>query len=94
MPRKCPFTGKRTQVGRQITRRGKAKYLGGVGRKITGSTKRKFRANMQRVRAVINGTPTRINVSVKAIRMGKITKPLRRDYKKPVEESAAAPANP
>ena len=87
MPRVCPFTGKRTHVGRQITRRGKAKYLGGVGRKVTGKTKRTFRANMQRVRAVIDGKPTRINVSAKAIRMGLITKPVRRDYKKP--EAAA-----
>ena len=93
MPRKCPFTGKRTQVGRQITRRGKAKYLGGVGRKITGKTKRTFKVNMQRVRAVVNGRPTRINVSAKAIRMGLISKPLRRDYRKPVEETASARAS-
>jgi large subunit ribosomal protein L28 len=88
MSRTCPFTGKRTQVGRSITRRGKAKYLGGVGRKITGKTKRTFKVNIQRVRAVINGKPTRINVSVKAIRMGKITKPVRRDYVKPAAEAA------
>ena len=81
MPRVCHFTGKKTTFGNQKTHRGKAKYLGGVGRKITGKTKRKFRANMQRVRAVIDGKVVRINVSVKAIRMGKITKPLRRDYK-------------
>jgi large subunit ribosomal protein L28 len=89
MPRKCPFTGKITHVGRQITRRGKAKYLGGVGKKITGKTKRTFKANMQRVRAVVNGTPTRINVSAKAIRMGMITKPVRRDYKKPAADASS-----
>jgi large subunit ribosomal protein L28 len=94
MPRKCPFTGKRTHTGRQITRRGKAKYLGGVGRKVTGKTKRTFKANMQRVRAVVNGAPTRINISAKALRMGMISKPLRREYQRPAEESAstAAPA--
>jgi large subunit ribosomal protein L28 len=81
MPRVCPFTGKKTRSGRQITRRGKAKYLGGVGRKTTGKTKRKFRANIQRVRAVVNGRVMRINVSAKAIRMGKIAKPLKRNYK-------------
>ena len=90
MPRVCPFTGKRTHVGRQITRRGKAKYLGGIGRKITGKTKRTFKANMQRVRAVVNGRPTRINVSAKAIRMGLISKPVRRDYKKPADEAPKA----
>ena len=91
MPRVCPFTGKRTHVGRQITRRGKAKYLGGIGRKVTGSTKRTFKANMQRVRAVIDGRVRRITVSTKAIRMGMITKPVRRDYEKPAK--AAAPSS-
>ncbi|MFB3892557.1 MAG: 50S ribosomal protein L28 [Phycisphaerae bacterium] len=100
MPRVCPFTGKRTTTGRQITRRGKAKYLGGVGRKITGKTKRTFRANMQKVRAVIDGEVRRITVSTKAIRMGLITKPVRRDYVKPqaqaqgAAQAAPAPASP
>ena len=78
MPRVCPFTGKKTASGRQYTRRGKAKYLGGVGRKVTGKTKRKFRVNIQRVRAVIGGHVVRINVSTSAIRNGEIVKPLRR----------------
>jgi len=81
MPRQCPFTGKRTRAGRSISRRGKAKYLGGVGRKVTSKTKRKFKANMQRVRAVIDGQVVRINVSTKAIRNGMIVKPAKRDYK-------------
>ena len=81
MPRQCPFTGKKTASGRQYARRGKAKYLGGVGLKVTGKTKRKFRVNIQRVRAVIDGEVQRINVSAKAIRGGFITKPLKRDYK-------------
>jgi len=81
MPRVCPFTGKKTVAGRQMSKRGKAKYLGGVGVKTTSITKRTFRANMQRVRAVIDGQVVRINVSAKAIKMGKITKPTRRNYK-------------
>jgi large subunit ribosomal protein L28 len=81
MPRVCPFTGKKTRSGRQYTRRGKAKYLGGVGVKVTGKTKRKFRPNIQKVRAVVDGQVTRIAVSTKALRMGKIAKPLKRDYK-------------
>lgn len=81
MPRVCPFTGKKTKAGGKVSRRGKAKYLGGVGRKITSRTKRKFKANMQRVRAVIDGTVVRINVSTKAIHSGLIVKPLKRDYK-------------
>ena len=87
MPRVCPFTGKKTRAGRQITRRGKAKYLGGVGRKITGKTTRKFRPNLQKVRAVIDGKPVRITVSTQAIKMGLIVKPKKRDYK-PAEKAA------
>ncbi len=81
MPRVCHFTGKRTTSGRQYTHRGKAKYLGGVGTKVTGKTKRKFKPNIQRVRAVIDGVLVRVKVSTKAIRMGLIQKPVKRDWK-------------
>jgi len=81
MSRVCHFTGKRTVAGRSIARRGKAKRLGGVGRKVTGITKRKFKPNIQRVRAVIDGKVCRIKVSTKAIRMGLIEKPAKRNYK-------------
>lgn len=80
MSRVCKFTGKKTRVGRQIARKGKAKYLGGVGRKTTGITKRKFKPNIQRVRAVIDGKVCRIKISAKAIRMGLLVKPPARDY--------------
>ncbi len=81
MPRVCYFTGKKTRIGNQKTHRGKAKYLGGVGTKCTGITPRQFKANIQTVRAVVNGQVTRIKVSAKAIKMGLITKPSRRNYK-------------
>ena len=81
MSRVCHFTGKRTVAGRSIARRGKAKRLGGVGRKVTGITKRKFKPNIQKVRAVVYGKVCRIKVSAKAIHMGLIEKPTKRDYK-------------
>ena len=80
MPRKCPFTGKKTRAGRKYARRGKAKYLGGVGIKITGKTNRKFKPNIQRVRALVDGQIKRVNVSTKAIRNGCVVKPPRRNY--------------
>jgi large subunit ribosomal protein L28 len=83
MPRVCYFTGKKTTFGNQITHRGKAKYLGGVGTKITGITPRKFKANIQTVRAVVDGEVRRIKVSAKAIRQGLVQKPVRRKYTKP-----------
>jgi large subunit ribosomal protein L28 len=81
MSRECPYTGKKTVFGNSITRRGKAKRLGGVGKKVTGITRRKFKPNIQKVRAIVDGKVCRIRVSTKAIRMGLITKPLKRTYK-------------
>ena len=83
MPRVCYFTGKKTSFGNQKTHRGKAKYLGGVGTKVTGITARKFKPNIQKVRAVVNGKIVRIKVSTRAIRQGLVTKPVRRNYRKP-----------
>ena len=80
MPRVCQFTGRKTRAGRQYTHRGKPKYLGGVGTKVTGKTKRKFRANIQSLTALVDGKPQRVKVSAKAIRMGLVTKPLKRKY--------------
>jgi large subunit ribosomal protein L28 len=80
MPRVCHFTGARTTVGRSIRYRGKPKYLGGIGLKVTAITKRKFRPNLQNVHAVVDGAPRRIKVSTRAIRQGLVVKPLRRKY--------------
>jgi large subunit ribosomal protein L28 len=88
MSRECYFTGKRTVFGNRITRRGKAKRLGGVGKKVTGVTRRKFKPNIQKVRAVVNGKVRRIRVSAKAIRMGLVQKPVKRNYKPAQQQQA------
>jgi large subunit ribosomal protein L28 len=87
MPRVCYFTGRKTMFGNQVTHRGKAKYLGGVGTKVTGVTARTFKPNIQKVRALVNGKIVRLKVSAKAIRNGMVIKPPRRKYK--VTEKAA-----
>ena len=89
MPRVCHFTGKKTSFGNKVTHRGKAKYLGGVGTKVTGITARKFRPNIQKVRALIDGQIVRIKVSAKALRSGLVTKPPKRRYKPAAETKAA-----
>ena len=90
MAKACAFTGRTVSFGNQKTHRGKAKYLGGVGTKVTGITARKFRPNIQKVRAVIDGQIVRVKVSAKAIRNGLIVKPVKRRYTKPAETAAAA----
>ncbi len=90
MPRICFFTGARTATGHRITRRGKAKYLGGVGIKTTSITKRKFKPNLQRVKALIDGAPVRILASTRAIRTGLVVKPIRRKFAYTRKLTAAA----
>ena len=55
MARVCEICGKKTAVGFKLERRGLPKKKGGVGRKITGKTKRKYLANLQIIRARLNG---------------------------------------
>jgi large subunit ribosomal protein L28 len=90
MPRVCYFTGKKTKSGRSYAHRGKPKYLGGVGTKITGISKRKFKPNIQRVRALVNGRICRIKVSAKAIRMGLVVKPVKRARPSTTQEAGLA----
>ncbi|MFA7237526.1 MAG: 50S ribosomal protein L28 [Phycisphaeraceae bacterium] len=92
MPRVCHFTGRKTTTGRSLRYRGKAKYLGGVGKKITSSTKRKFKPNIQTVTAMIDGVPQRIKVSAKAIKMGLVVKPAKRRFVRKVEAAKLAAA--
>ena len=75
MARVCAFTGKKTQFGNQLTRRGLAKAKGGVGIKTTGCTRRKFKPNIQKVRAFIDGRTVRVKLSTKAMKTGLIAKP-------------------
>lgn len=89
MPRVCEFTGRKTRSGHSLRYRGKAKYLGGVGKKITGKSKRTFRPNIHTVTALIDGKPQRVKVSAKAMRMGLVVKPLKRNYKKPQPQPQA-----
>jgi large subunit ribosomal protein L28 len=78
MARQCEVCGKGAQVGNQVTTRGKKKYLGGVGTKVTGITKRKFKPNLQRVRVTTpSGTNQALNVCTQCLRSGAITKVVR-----------------
>ena len=78
MSKECIFTGRRVKFGNQKTYRGKAKYLGGVGQKITGTNRRKFKPNLQKVKCVIDGEVKRVWVSAAAIRSGLVVKPVKR----------------
>ncbi len=75
MARECEICGKKAQMGNSVETRGKAKYLGGVGTKITGITRRQFRPNLQKVKAQMDdGTVRRIRVCTQCIRSGRVKK--------------------
>ncbi len=71
MSRVCQITGRRTRVGNKVARRGLAKKTGGVGRRVTGRTKRKFKPNIQKVRVLTpDGTVLRLKLCTRAIKTG------------------------
>ncbi len=71
MSRVCQITGRRTRVGNKVTRRGLAKKKGGVGRRVTGRSKRKFKPNIQTVRVLTpEGGVLRMKLSTRAIKTG------------------------
>jgi len=83
MGMQCAICAKKPQLGNQKTYRGKAKYLGGVGRKITGTSRRTFYPNLQNIQIVDkDGKTTRKRVCTKCIRSGKVQRPQK---KKPFE---------
>jgi large subunit ribosomal protein L28 len=95
MARSCEVCGKGPVIGNSVTTRGKAKYLGGVGTKITGITKRQFKPNLQRVRVTVRGTNKSMRVCTQCIRSGAITKLVKAaPFKLPPVEGAAAKAAP
>jgi large subunit ribosomal protein L28 len=91
MARQCDVCGKKAQMGNQVTIRGKQKYLGGVGTKVTGIARRKFKPNLQRLRiSAADGTTRAIRVCTQCIRSGAVSKAVRRaPFKLPEKPSRA-----
>jgi large subunit ribosomal protein L28 len=87
MARICEICGKSAQLGNRIETRGKAKYLGGVGTKITGITRRKFKPNLQRVKVTTpTGSTKSMRVCTQCLRSGAVRKKVRQaPFRLPVE---------
>lgn len=78
MARSCEICGKGFSMGNSVTIRGKQKYLGGVGTKITGITRRKFKPNLQRLRVTLpSGENATKLCCTQCIRSGRVTKLVR-----------------
>ena len=82
MARVCNITGNRPHMGGSITRSGKAKKEGGIGRHVTKVNKRRFVPNLQRVKIIDeNGTVKYVRIAASAIKKGLITKAPKRKWK-------------
>ncbi len=78
MGQACAVCGKAPKMGNQVTTRGRAKYLGGVGTKITGISRRQFKPNLRTVRiSTANGTHKTVRVCAKCLRSGAVTRVIR-----------------
>jgi large subunit ribosomal protein L28 len=91
MARQCDVCGKGRQLGNKVTTRGKKKYLGGVGTKVTGINRRTFKPNLQRVKvSTANGSHKAVHVCTQCLRSGAITKVVRAaPFKVPHEPAKA-----
>jgi large subunit ribosomal protein L28 len=75
MSRVCEICGKGRTIGNSVETHGKAKYLGGVGTKVTGITRRQFLPNLQNVKATLpSGETKNVKVCVQCIRSGAVRK--------------------
>lgn len=89
----CEVCGKTASMGNQVETRGKAKYLGGVGTKITGISRRRFRPNLQTIKAVTpTGTTKTMRVCTSCIRSGFVRKAVKRRPFKLLPGEQAAPS--
>jgi large subunit ribosomal protein L28 len=92
MARVCEICGKGRSLGNSVETRGKAKYLGGVGTKITGITRRTFLPNLQNVRTTTaNGTSKTVRVCTQCVRSGAIRKQVRNAPFKVAHDVETAP---
>ena len=90
----CEFCDKKPQRGNMIETRGKAKYLGGVGTKITGITRREFRPNLQRIKITTpGGTNKYVRICTRCLKAGIVRKAVQQaPFKLPVNVQPKTPA--
>lgn len=58
----CEITGSKPRTGKSISRRGKAKREGGVGKKVTGIEWRMFKPNLQKMKIYVPELGRRVTV--------------------------------
>jgi len=70
----CAICGKGQVAGRVVVHKGLAKSKGGTGKKVSRTTKRVFKPNLQKIRILLNGRPQRVFVCTKCLKKGNLVK--------------------
>jgi large subunit ribosomal protein L28 len=66
----CDICAKGPEFGHSVSRLGKNAQV----RRVKARVKRRFNPNIQRVRAVVNGTPKRLHVCTSCLKAGRVTR--------------------
>ena len=69
----CEICGKHPSFGNSVRRLG----TNAIKRRVKSRTRRRWNPNIQRVRAVVNGTTRRVDACTSCIKAGRIQKPRR-----------------
>ena len=64
MAKVCEYCGKKPMAGNNVSH-------------ANNTTKRRFMPNLQKVRALVNGVPTRVSVCTSCLKAGKVIKPIK-----------------
>ncbi|GAB6139087.1 50S ribosomal protein L28 [Halanaerobaculum tunisiense] len=72
MAKHCEICGKGSNRANQVQRKGKAKREGGVGQNVANRSKKVQKPNLQKVKAMVDGSPKRINVCTSCLKAGKV----------------------
>ena len=67
----CEICEKSPSFGNKVSRLGRE----AIKRRVKGRSRRMWKPNIQRVRAVVDGHVRRVNVCTSCIKAGRITKP-------------------
>jgi large subunit ribosomal protein L28 len=74
MSKICQICDKKPVAGKSIIRRGMAKKKGGAGKKITGTSRRTFKPNIQRVKVITPHGKRYMFVCTKCLKANKVKK--------------------
>jgi len=78
MIKKCIICGKGAITGKKVVRKGMAKSKGGTGSKIVRATKRKFNANLQKMRIVLGKHSQLAYVCTKCLKKGNVLRAVKK----------------